>query len=439
MCNGSLGRNILLFSIPLMFTNILQVLFNMADVAVVGKFAGSRALGAVGSTTILVTLTTGLMIGMAGGVNAITAYYLGTKEKDKLSKTVHTAFLICTITGFLILSAGFLFSKSILTLMNTKEELMDGALQYLRVYLLGSPALALYNYGNAVLSASGDTKRPLKYLTFAGIINVILNLIFVVIFHMGVFGVALASIIAQYTSAVLILRFLLKCKEEYALVPKKLVYDRWIAGRILRIGIPSAIQYSLFAIANLFVQGAVNSFDHTVVEGNSAAMNADTLVYDIMAAFYTAATSFIAQNYGAGNKKRILKTYILTSIYPFLTGLILGGLFVIFRSQFLNLFTNDAQVRYYGEIRLLIMGLSYSVSAFMDNATAAARGLGKSIMPTIIVIMGSVVFRIIWIYTVFEYFHTLESLYLLYIFSWILTSIAGNLYFVWNYKKIKEK
>ena len=437
MCSGPLGRNILLYSIPLMFSNVLQVLFNMADVAVVGKFAGSRALGSVGSTCILITLTTGLIIGMAGGVNAVVAQYVGAKNDKNVEKTVHTSALLCLIVGLLIMAAGFVLTRPVLIKMNTKAELIDGAVLYLTVYLCGSPALALYNFGNAVLSAVGDTKRPLKYLMTAGILNVILNLFFVIVLHMGVLGVALASIISQYVSAFLIVRFLLRCKATYGLHLNRIRLHHGITGKILRISIPAAIQYSLFAVANIFVQTAVNSFDHVVVEGNSAAANADSLVYDMMAAFYTACTSFVAQNYGAGKKERIKKTYLITTFYSFFMAVLLGGALVLFRSQFLSLFTNDADVIQAGNVRVVILGLSYCVSAFMDNATAGARGLGKSIIPTVFVIFGSVVFRIVWIYTVFAYFHTIKSLYLLYIFSWTLTAIAGNLYFIYHYKKLQ--
>lgn len=439
MCQGSLWKNLWLYSIPLMFSNVLQILFNLSDVAVVGKFAGPTALGAVGSTTILITLTTGLLQGMSAGVNSVVALFLGGQKKAEVKKAVHTAFLLCLFLGILVLAAGLLFASPVLLLMNTKEELMEGAVLYLTIYLLGSPALAMYNYGNAILSAVGDTKRPLKYLSISGVMNIILNLVFVIVFHLSVMGVALASIISQYVSAALILNHLRRVEGDYRLNLAELRCDGRTAGRILRIGIPSAIQYSLFAIANLFVQTAVNYFDHVVVEGNSAAANADSIVYDMMAAFYTACTSFIAQNMGAGKKDRILKTFGITTLYSFLVGAGLGGLLVLFRVPFLLLFTSDAQVLSYGMIRLTIMGLSYGISAFMDNATAASRGIGKSTMPTVIVILGSVVFRIIWIYTVFAYFHTLESLYLLYACAWTVTAICGNLYFLVNYRKLPEE
>lgn len=435
MCSGSLWKKIFIYSVPLMFTNILQVLFNMSDVAVVGKFAGPIALGSVGSTSILVTLFTGILLGLASGVNALTALHIGSKDEQCLSKTVHTSAIICFAAGIILTLAGIIAAPAILSLMNTKAELMDGAVLYLRIYMLGMPALSLYNFGNAVLSAAGDTKRPLYYLAFAGVVNVLLNLFFVIVCHLGVAGVALASIIAQYISAALILRALIFGNENYCLHMDSLKFDTSTAARILRIGLPSAFQYSLFAIANLFVQSSVNSFDHVLVEGNSAAANADPLVYDMMAAFYTACSSFIAQNFGAKQKKRILHSYFICVFYSFMTSLILGIGLYLARYPFLYLFTNDSAVVHSGITRLSIMALSYSVSAFMDAAIAASRGLGKTAIPTVIVVLGSCIFRIVWIYTVFAYFHTIESLYLLYVFLWGITAVAENIYFFFIYKK----
>lgn len=436
LCNGSLWKNILFYSVPLMFSNVLQIVFNMSDVAVVGKFAGSIALGAVGSTSILITLFTGLLIGLAGGVNALTALYLGSKNDKDIRETVHTSALLSLIAGIAIMILGIAFSRSILVTMDTKDVLIEDAILYLRIYLLGMPAVALYNFGNAVLSAAGDTKKPLYYLAFAGVINVILNLFFVIVCHMGVAGVAVASIIAQYISAVLILLALLRSQESFALHISDLCMESDKVKRILKIGIPSAFQYAIFAIANLFVQTSVNSFDHVMVEGNSAATNADPLVYDMMAAFYTAAASFMAQNLGASKRNRILKSYLISLTYSFFLGLILGLGLYLFRYPFLSLFTNESAVVDAGIKRLSIMTLSYAVSAFMDCTIAASRGLGKTAIPTVIVIMGSCVFRIVWIYTVFAYFGTIESLYLLYVFSWIITAIAEIIYFIKIYRAV---
>ena len=422
-----------------MFTNILQVVFNMSDLAVVGNFVGPIALGAVGSTSILVTLFTGVLIGLAGGINAVTALFIGSGNKTELKQTVHTAALISLAAGVLITVLGIAFSRPVLTLMHTKDELIDDAVLYLRIYLLGMPALGLYNFGNAVLSASGDTKRPLYYLSFAGVLNVLLNLFFVIVCKMGVAGVAIASILSQYLSAVLILRVLFKSSAAFGLRLRELRITPDKAGRILKIGIPSAFQYALFAIANLFVQTGVNSFDHVMVEGNSAAANADPLVYDMMAAFYTACSSFIAQNYGAKKSDRILKSYLICLLYSFVVGLVLGVGLYLLRYPFLSLFTSDTTVVDAGIKRLSIMALSYSVSAFMDCTIAASRGLGKSIVPTIVVIMGSCVFRILWIYTIFAHFRTIQSLYLLYVFSWTITAIAEIIYFVIVYRKVRPQ
>ena len=312
MVNGPLARKILIYSIPLMFSNLLQVFFNMTDVAVVGKFAGARALGSVGSTTIIITLTTGILLGMGGGVNAVTALHMGAEDYQRVHKTVHTSVILCFIAGLLLLVAGLAFSKPLLEVMNTKPELIDGATAYLMIYLCGSPALALYNFGNGVLSAVGDTKRPLIYLSISGIINIVLNLFFVIVCRLGVIGVAIASIIAQYISAALIIRFLLKTYGSYGLRMKDIAIDRDAAAAVLRI------------------QTSINSFSHVVVEGNSAATNADSLIYDMMAAFYTACTSFIAQNLGARKKERVLRTFFITLAYSFLMGLVLGvALFIL--------------------------------------------------------------------------------------------------------------
>lgn len=435
LCTGSLWKKIFIYSVPLMFSNILQVVFNMSDIAVVGKFSGPTALGAVGSTSILITLFTGILIGLGSGVNALTALYIGSKSQKNIQETVHTAFIICFAFGLLITTLGILFSHPILNMMHTKPELMEGALLYLRVYLLGMPALAIYNFGNAVLSAAGDTKRPLYYLMIAGIINVLLNLFFVIFCDLSVLGVALASIISQYLSAILLLILLFRGKENFSLQWSNIKLEPNKAKQILRIGLPTAFQFAIFALANLFVQASVNSFDHVMVEGNSAAANADPLVYDMMSAIYTACASFIAQNYGANKKDRIMKSFLICLFYSFVMGLLLGVGIYLFRYPFLSLFTNDQAVIEAGVVRLSVMALSYGISALMDCPIAASRGLGKSVIPTIIVILGSCVFRILWVYTVFAYLGTIVSLYLLYVTSWLVTAIPEIIYYARLYKK----
>ncbi len=435
MTQGSLWKNILLFSLPLMVTNVLQVLFNMADIAVVGRFAGSAALGSVGSTAQLVALFTGFLIGVGSGVNALAARYAGARDQDGLRSIGTTSAVICLVAGLAVAAIGGFGARFFLQLLNTKAGLLEDAILYLHIYFLGMPALAMYNYGNGILSAMGETRRPLFYLMIAGVLNVGLNLLFVIAFDMAVAGVALASILSQYLSAVLILVDLFCHRKSYGLSFARRYLRRKHAGEILLLGVPAGLQNAIFQVANLFVQAGVNSFDTVVVEGTAAATNADALVYDVMAAFYVACSTFMAQNYGAGKKERVLKSYSISLIYSFGIGLLFGVSLVVFGRPFLGLFTTEEAVIDAGLYRLQVMGLCYCVSAFMDCTIAAARGLGKSVVPTVLVILGACVFRILWIYTVFAYFHTITSLYLLYVFSWSITAALETIYFVRCYRQ----
>ena len=431
-----LPRQILLFSLPLMASNVLQVLFNMADIAVIGRFAGSLSMAAVGSTATAVTLFTGILIGVGGGINALVARYYGARDQQELQRTVHSSAILCLICGILLLIFGFFGSRPLLRLLNTKPELLDKATLYMQIYFCGMPALALYNFGNAVYSAIGNTKKPLYYLLFSGIVNVVLNLVFVIVCDLDVAGVALASIISQYLSAIFLTAALFRSRETYGLSPKRLRLHRKNCREILTLGIPAGLQNAIFYIANMFIQAGVNSFDTVMVAGNSAAANADGLVYDVMAAFYTACSSFIGLNYGAGRRREIRRSYLICLGYSFGAGAILGFSLVAFGPMFLTLFTTDAAVIEAGMKRLTIMGFSYCVSAFMDNAIAACRGLGKSLVPMIIVISGSCIFRILWVMTVFAWFKTIASLYLVYIFSWTITAAFENWYFFRCYRKL---
>ncbi len=438
MTDGSLWKNMFVFSIPLMLSQLLQVLFNMADVAVVGKFSSAEALGAVGSTTILVTLFTGFLIGMGSAVNVRVARHLGAQDRAGAAASIRTSFVICLATGCIIMVLCLLSAQFMLELLGTKDDLIEGAVLYFRIYALGMPALGIFNFGNGVLSANGDTKRPLAYLMIAGILNVLFNLFFVIVCGMAEDGVALASIITQYVSAVLILMHMARQQDDCAfrLGDLKGGMDRTEQKRILALGIPAGLQNAIFAVANLFIQSAVNSFDSVMVEGNSAAANADAIIYNVMAAFYTACSTFMGQNLGAGKRDRVLKSYFIGVAYSFVAGAIFGGALFLFGREFLTLFANEEAVIEAGLQRTRIMCFSYAFSAFMDCTIAACRGIGKSLAPTIIVIMGSCVFRVAWIYTVFAHFRTIPSLYLLYIFSWLITAVAEIVCFTVNYKKL---
>ena len=370
LTEGPLAKQILLVSLPLALSNLLQVLFNMSDVAVVGRFAGSTALGAVGSTSIFVTLFTGFLIGLGNGINVLVARFYGARHPNDVHDTVHSALIVSLIAGVILLVVGLLGSPAMLRLLNTKEDLLPGAILYLRVYFLGMPALALYNFGNAVFSAIGETKKPLYILSFAGVLNILLNLFFVIVCNLDVAGVALASAISQCVSAGLILHALTRVQDCYALHFKEAKLDPAMTKSILALGLPAGFQNAIFAIANLFIQAGVNSFDS-----------------------------------------------------------------LLFGRQFLALFTTESAVIDAGMKRVGVMALAYCTSAFMDCTIAASRGLGKTVVPTVIVIMGSCVFRVIWVYTIFAHFHTIPSLYLLYPCSWALTAIAEILYFIRCYKQ----
>lgn len=439
MLTGSLWKEILLFSLPLFASNLLQVLFNMTDVAVIGKFSSPEALGAVGSTTILVTLFTGFLIGLGNGINVLIARYLGQRNSKNVHDALHTSFVLSIIMGIILFLLGFFFSKYLLIWLKTKDEFIDGATLYLKIYFIGMPANALYNFGNACYSAKGNTKRPLIFLGISGIFNVGLDLLFVIAFKMSVEGVALASIISQYISAFLLMISLMKENTNIKLIIKDIrLYDGY-SHLVLSLGLPSGFQSAIFAIANLFIQSGVNSFDGGVVKGNSAAQNADSITFNVMAAFYTACASYMSQNFGAGNQKRVKQSYLIALVYSFLTGVIMGLFFLTLGRPFLRIFTNEEQVVDAGYERLKIMAFSYTFSAFMDNTIAASRGIGKSFIPTIIVITGSCVFRVIWVYTIFAYFHTITSLYLVYIFSWVITAIFEIAYFLYAYKRELKK
>ena len=439
MTQQGLSMQILLFSLPLMLSNLLQVLFNMADIAVVGQFAGSLSLAAVGSTATAVTLFTGLLIGIGGGINALIARYYGARDEQQLSCTVHTAALISLICGLVILIFGQFGSRPLLKLLNTKPELLDKATLYMQIYFLGMPALAVYNFGNAVYSAIGDTKKPLRYLLISGVLNVVLNLFFVIVCHLDVAGVAIASILSQYLSAGLILLALLRSPEIYGLKWRNLKLQARASREVLTLGIPSGVQNAIFYVANMFVQAGVNSFDTVMVAGNAAAANADGLVYDVMAAFYTACSSFIGLNYGAGQWKRVRRCYLICLGFSFGVGLVMGLSLVAFGPAFLSIFAADAAVVEAGMKRLRIMGLSYGFSAFMDNAIAGCRGLGKSVVPMVIVITGSCILRIVWVMTVFSCVHTITSLYLVYICTWTVTALFETWYFVRIYRQMGKQ
>lgn len=435
MTQGSLFRQIFFFSVPLVVTNVLQILFNMTDTAVVGRFAGYLPLGAVGSTGQMIFFCTGILTGLGGGVNVLAAFSLGQKNFRDFEVTVRASFFSCLCFGFLLLTAGIALAPQILCLLNTKPELIQDATVYFRIYMLCMPAMALYCFGNAILSARGDTRSPLLYLIAGGIANVFLDLLLVIGFELSVIGVGIATVIAQYISCVLTLVKICRILKESNFDFKCKKISRRKILQIIKIGVPAGLQNAIFAVANLFIVTAVNSFDAAMVAGNAATMNGDNLVYNIMAAFYTAGATFIGQNLGAHKKKRILHSYFISLGYAAAAGFALGILLYIFGQEFLSLFTKDQTVIDCAMQKFRIMTFCFGVSALMDATIAASRGLHKTFIPSVIVFLGSCVLRVVWVFTVFAHFRTVESLFLLYPFSWVVTGLFEILYFAIAYKK----
>ena len=436
MTKGPLAWPILRFSIPLLCSNVLQVLFNMADVAVVGRFAGAAALGSVGSTTMVVALFTGFMLGIGSGVNALTARFLGAHRDEEVNQTVHTSCLVCLLIGLAAMGLCSGLALPMLQLVDTKPELLDGAVLYLQLYGLAMPAVALYNFGSGVLNAAGDTRRPLYILLGAGFLNVCLNVFFVLACGMDVDGVAIASTISHYISALLILVLLFRDREVYRMRLRDLRLNREKAVMLLKLGLPSGLHYSSFAVANLFMQVGINQFDTVMVEGNAAAVNTDSLIYDVTAAFCVACTSFVGQNFGAGEKKRMLKTYWIALGYGLVAiGLVSAGL-LLFGRPFLGLFTTESAVVDAGLIRMRIMAASYLLCVPMDVSIAACRGMGKSFWPMMFIFIGCCALRIVWVFTVFAWVGTIGSLYLAYLASWIVTTTAVVVYFAGCFRRV---
>lgn len=439
MCNGPLFSKILLFTVPLILSGILQLLFNAADVIVVGQFAGKEALAAVGSTSSLTNLLVNLFIGMSVGVNVLVARYYGGRQDKEVSETVHTAMVISVLGGILLAIMGIVLAKPLLTLMDTPEDVIRHSVLYMRIYFMGMPVMLLYNFGSAVLRAIGDTRRPLFYLSIAGVINVCLNLWFVISLHMGVAGVALATIISQAVSAILIVRCLMQCDGCFKLYPDKLKihWDKFI--RIARIGLPAGIQGSLFSISNVLIQSSVNSFGSVAMAGNTAASNIEGFVYTAMNAVHQTAVSFTGQNLGGKRFDRISKILIECLAFVTVIGLVLGNLVVLFGETLLRLYSSEPEVIAYGMTRLLFICTLYCLCGIMDVLVGSIRGLGYAIMPMIVSLMGACVFRVIWIYTIFDWNRSLETLYFSYPVSWSLTALVHLVCFIIVRKKLVAK
>lgn len=435
MCNGPLFGKILLFAVPLMLSGILQLLFNAADIVVVGRFAGSQALAAVGSTSSLINLLINVFVGLSVGANVLVArYYGGQKDKD-VSETVHTAITTSIISGLFLVILGVAAARPLLELMGTPEDVLDQSVLYMRIYFAGMPVLMLYNFGSAILRAVGDTRRPLYFLFAAGVVNVCLNLIFVVGLHMGVDGVGWATVISEHISAFLVVKSLMKAPGSMRLDLKKLKIHKKKLKQIVKVGLPAGMQGAIFSISNVLIQSSVNSFGSIAMAGNTASSNVEGFVYTAMNAVYQTNLSFTSQNLGGGKYARINRTlYICLGVVTGV-GIALGAGAVLGGRSLLHIYSSDPEVIRYGMLRMTIICSTYFLCGIMDCMVGSLRGMGYSVVPMFVSLAGACGFRVIWVFTVFAAYRSLDVLYISYPVSWAITATAHML----TFRKIRRR
>lgn len=436
MCNGPILRNVIAYTVPIIFTGVLQLLFNAADLIVVGRFRGNLSVGAVGATSSIINLIINLFIGLSVGAGVTVAQALGAGNAKEVHRTVHTAIPAAVLSGVFLTAFGMIFAEKILQLVGTPDDIINLSAAYLKIYFGGVIFVMLYNFGAAILRAAGDTKSPLIFLTIAGVINVFLNLFFVCIMGMDVDGVALATAISQAVSAILVLIALMRRRDACRLKLTDLrIYIKPLK-KMAAIGLPAGIQGSLFSVSNVIIQSSVNSFGALAVSGGSAAGSIEGFVYTAQNSFQQTAMNFAGQNLGAGNYKRVKRVLAVCLACATVTGVVLGVTVRVFGRQLLSIYIPDSQRAVeVGLIRLTFITLPYFICALQDTMTGVLRGIGVSIPPMIICIFGICVFRIIWICTVFKIFNTLECIYISYPISWSLTFIAQ----VITYLHVKKK
>ena len=438
MCNGPLFSGIIRHTVPIILTSILQLLFNAADLVVVGRFCGSISVAAVGATGSLSNLIVNLFIGLSVGCGVSVAQAIGARDDEATHRTIHTAIPAAIISGIVLTVIGVSLSETFLGWMGTPENVLELSSVYMKIYFCGMTFNMVYNFGASILRAAGDTKGPLIYLSSAGVINIVLNVIFVTQFNMNVAGVALATTISQGVSAALVISALMKRTDACKFSFKKMHFYSHQLKKMLSIGIPAGIQGSLFSISNVIIQSSINSFGDVLMSGNAAAVNIEGFVYVLMNAFHQSALNFTGQNVGAMNYKRVKKILFICLGCVSVAGLVSGGLVYIFGEQLLSIYITDSpEAIAYGMTRLSLICLPYFLCGLMDTTTGAIRGMGVSLSPMIITILGVCVFRIGWVFTVFQLpqFHTPSCLYFSYTVSWSVTFLIELLAFFMIYKK----
>ncbi len=439
MTKGPFLKKILIFSLPLMFTGLLQMVYNTADIVVVGRFAGPNSLAAVGATSSLIHLILNVFWGMAMGSGVMSARYIGAEDNKRLSKCVHTAMLLSIVCGVAVCLFGYLSAEKLLILMDSPADVLPLSKLYLQIYFLGAPASLVYNFGAAIVRSTGDTKRPLYILTSTGLVNIALNLVLVIRFHMDVAGVAIATITAQYISAILIVIRLLKIEGACKLSFRKLRFDREELKRILLIGVPAGVQNSLFSLSNVIIQTTVNSFGSIAMSGISASSNIDSIIYTCTNAISQTTMTFTSQNMGARKHENLGKIYSRCILLTILLG---GGLSIvsfIFRNQLLGIFSTEPDVIMAGAQRLIIILPFHVFCSLMDVGGGQLRGMGKSFEPMIITLLGSCGIRLLWVFVFFPMNPTLHYLYWAYPISWIITFFVLFAFYFIVKKNILQK
>ena len=438
MTRGPVFKELIIFSVPLILSGVLQLLFNAADVIVVGRFAGDNSLAAVGSTSSFINLMLNLFIGLSIGSSVVSANYFGAGKIRELQNTVHTSMLLSVYSGIGLTILGIVFARPILLMMQAPREVLVLAVLYLRIYFAGISATVIFNFGSALLRAKGDTKRPLYILMVAGVINVILNLVFVICFHMDVAGVALATVISQIFAAVFVVILLMREEDGFKMEFKKLKIHKYILFRIIKIGLPAGFQGMMFSISNMVIQSSVNSFGPVVIAGSSAGINIEGFVYLAMNGFSQGALTFTSQNMGAGQKDRIKKLVFVSLLTVLVVGEGLGFLVVFFARQILGIYSQNPLVIEAGVRRLTVICSTYALCGIMDTLSNIIRGIGHSLLPMIVCIIGVCVFRIVWLSTIFltPAFHTEFIIFVSYPISWAVTFIAHCICFSIVFKKV---
>ncbi len=439
MTEGPFLKKIIVFVIPLVLTGLLQSLYNAADLAVVGRFRGELALAAVGSTGSLTNLIVGLFMGLSAGVGVVVAYYMGAERYKTVSRVVHNSVLIAMILGVFVTGLGFLFAPALLRWMDTPETVIEGAVLYIRIIFCGVPASMTYNYCAAMLRSTGDTKRPLLFLSISGLTNVILNLILVVGFGFGVEGVAIATIASQYLSATMVLVYMSRTDGVLKFSFRKLRLNRVIVKKILLIGIPSGIQSSLFALSNVMIQSSINFFGDVTVAGNAAGSNLEGFVYIAMNSVYHASLTFVGQNVGAKTYENIKKIVWQGVCCAATIGLAVGGIILLFGNFFVGLYATEPEVIASALKRNAYILPVYFLCGIMEVLSGAIRGMGKSMTSMVISLIGACAFRIVWCKTMVLWFPRIEMIYLSYPISWLLVIVANAVFLVYYYRNLLKK